>query len=127
CVGAGLIIAAACDLRIATPESSFGVPIAQTVGNCLSTYSCSLLVSHLGPARTLDLILNARHYTGKDLASTGFTTELVEQDEVDVALARTVERLTRHAPLTMWAAKEAIYRLRSSALPDDGDIITTVY
>jgi enoyl-CoA hydratase len=35
-IGGGLAIAAACDFRIATPTASFGVPIARTLGNCLS-------------------------------------------------------------------------------------------
>ena len=34
-VGGGLAIASACDLRIATPDARFGVPIARTLGNCL--------------------------------------------------------------------------------------------
>src|SRR5699024_9514877 len=37
CVGAGLALAAACDLRIASTSARFGVPIARTLGNCLSS------------------------------------------------------------------------------------------
>src|SRR5438132_3930365 len=36
CVGGGLAIATACDIRIATPASKFGAPIARTLCNCLS-------------------------------------------------------------------------------------------
>src|SRR5262249_3450045 len=34
--GGGCAIALACDLRVANPEASFGIPIARTLGNCLS-------------------------------------------------------------------------------------------
>jgi len=34
-VGGGCAIALTCDLRVATPESSFGIRIARTLGNCL--------------------------------------------------------------------------------------------
>src|SRR5690606_21678934 len=36
CAGAGLAIAAACDLRVAGRSARFGIPIARTLGNCLS-------------------------------------------------------------------------------------------
>lgn len=35
CVGGGLVVAAACDIRLGTPNARFGVPVARTVGNCL--------------------------------------------------------------------------------------------
>ena len=38
-VGGGCAIALTCDLRVATPESTFGIPIARTLGNCLSAAS----------------------------------------------------------------------------------------
>ncbi|MBM0225200.1 enoyl-CoA hydratase-related protein [Micromonospora sp. ATA51] len=50
CVGAGLAIAAVCDLRLATPDARFGIPIARTLGNCLSMPTYALLLHHLGPA-----------------------------------------------------------------------------
>ena len=65
CVGAGLAIAAACDLRVVTRSTRLGMPIARTLGNCLSMNSYALLVAHLGPARTLDLLLRARLISGE--------------------------------------------------------------
>ncbi len=47
--GGGCAIALACDLRVATPESTFGVPIARTLGNCLSGATYSRLLDLLGP------------------------------------------------------------------------------
>src|SRR5262249_39539684 len=46
-IGGGLAIAAACDLRIATPGARFGVPIARTLGNCLSMPNYARLVAAL--------------------------------------------------------------------------------
>ena len=50
--GGGCAIALACDLRVCTPEARFGVPIARTLGNCLSAANCARLVDLIGPART---------------------------------------------------------------------------
>jgi enoyl-CoA hydratase/carnithine racemase len=40
-IGSGLIIASACDFRISTPDARFGIPIAKTLGNCLSPSNLS--------------------------------------------------------------------------------------
>jgi enoyl-CoA hydratase/carnithine racemase len=127
CVGAGLAIAASCDLRLATPDARFGIPVARTLGNCLSMATCALVVHHLGPARTLDLLLNARMYTGLEVQAAGFVAEC--GDDLDKTVRETVDRLVGHAPLTMWATKETIRRLRRrpAAGLDADDILARVY
>ena len=127
CVGAGLAIASVCDLRIVGRSARFGIPIARTVGNCLSMPVYSLLVSHFGPARTLDLLLRARLLSAEEADAAGFLTELCADDEVAAKADETVERLLTHAPLSMWAAKEAVRRLRTASLPDGADIVAAVY
>lgn len=122
CIGGGLAIAASCDLRIATADARFGVPIARSLGNCLSVDTTALLVDHLGPARTLDLLLRARLLTGEQAAAAGFV-ELVE----DLDVTELVATLAAHAPLTLWAAKQAVHRLRRAALPEDQDLVGRVY
>ncbi len=127
CVGGGLAIAAVCDLRIATPSARFGVPIARTLGNCLSMNTYSLLLTHLGHARTLDVLLRARLLTGEEAAAAGFVAELCEDAELDDVVERVTATLLGHAPLTMWAAKEALRRIRRSGLPEGDDIVARAF
>jgi len=58
-IGGGLAIAAACDIRAATPGSRFGVPIARTLGNCLSIANYARLVAALGASRAKRMLLLA--------------------------------------------------------------------
>jgi enoyl-CoA hydratase/carnithine racemase len=127
CVGGGLALAAACDLRVATASSRFGVPIARTLGNCLSMNSYSLLVHHLGPGRTLDMLLRATLLSAEDAHAAGFVGEVVADGELDPALAALVETLLGHAPLSMKAAGQAIARLRRADLPDGDDLVREVF
>lgn len=127
CIGGGLGIAASSDLRIATDTARFGVPIARTLGNCLSMSTHALLVAHLGPSRTLDLLLRARLLTAEEAHAAGFVTELCAVDELDERVADIAGRLAQHAPLTMWGAKESVRRLRVASLPDGDDIVSTVF
>lgn len=127
CVGGGLALAAVCDLRIAGRSARFGVPIARTLGNCLSMNTYSLLVHHLGPARTLDLLLRARLLAAEDAHAAGFVSELCDDDEIDKVADEVVGELRGHAPLSMWATKEAIRRIRRAQLPDGDDIVARVF
>ncbi|MGH3424199.1 MAG: enoyl-CoA hydratase, partial [Nocardioidaceae bacterium] len=100
CVGGGLALAAVCDLRVATRSARFGVPIARTLGNCLSMNSYSLLVHHLGPARTLDLLLRARLVSGEDAHAAGFVSEVCDDEALDATVDQLVAPLLEHAPLS---------------------------
>jgi enoyl-CoA hydratase/carnithine racemase len=127
CVGGGLAIAAVCDLRIATRSSRFGMPIARTLGNCLSLNSISILVAHLGPARTLDLLLRATLLEADAAHAVGFVTELCADGALDATLEGVLATLQSHAPLTMWAAKAAVLRLRRANVPPGDDLVARVY
>jgi enoyl-CoA hydratase/carnithine racemase len=127
CVGGGLALAAACDVRLATRSARFGVPIARTLGNCLSMNTFSLLVAHLGPARSLDLLLRARLLTADEAHAAGFVAELCDDDALDEVVGGVVATLLGHAPLSMWAAKQAAVRMRRANLPDGDDIVRRVF
>jgi enoyl-CoA hydratase/carnithine racemase len=125
-MGGGLLIAAACDLRIATPAGSFGVPIARTVGNCLSLANTARIVAVLGPARAKRLLLLADSLSAEEALSCGFVVEVVQPEGIEEALNAMCRQLVSHAPITMRVAKESIRRL-SGALPEGDDLIRIVY
>jgi enoyl-CoA hydratase/carnithine racemase len=127
CTGAGLVLAAACDLRVATPAAVFGVPVARTLGNCLSANSCSLLSARFGPARLIDMIYRARLIDAAEMKAAGFLSELCEPAELDATVRDLLGVLLGHAPLTLSATKATLQRLRLAALPDDDDIIAAVF
>jgi enoyl-CoA hydratase/carnithine racemase len=127
CVGAGIALAAACDIRVSTVTGRFGVPVARTLGNCLAMNTYSLLVFHLGPARAKDMLLRARMFSAEEAQAAGFVAELCEVDELEATVAGLAQRLAQHAPLTMWASKEAVRRLRLANLPDGDDLVRTVF
>jgi enoyl-CoA hydratase/carnithine racemase len=127
CVGGGLGLASVCDLRVATPSARFGVPIARTLGNCLSMNNYSVLLTQLGPSLTLDLLLRARLLTGEEAHALGFVAELCAEDDLDPATDRVVQTLLGHAPVSMWAAKEAVRRFRRATVPEGDDIVARAF
>jgi enoyl-CoA hydratase len=123
--GGGLSIAAACDLRIATPNAKFGLPIAKTLGNCVSMATYARLVHLIGAARALHLIYTASFVEADEALHIGLASEIAV--DVDARLAELCAQLTSHAPLTMRASKLALLRLRNHLLPPDDDLISMCY
>ncbi len=129
CTGGGAAIAAVCDIRIATRSMRFGVPIARTLGNCLSAANLIRFSSLLGPARTQELLLTARLIEAEEAHAIGLVSEVVDSHEALLAQARDLAgRLVTHAPLTMSITKEMFRRIRQSRpVVDDADLIARSY
>uniref|UniRef100_UPI00321C1883 enoyl-CoA hydratase-related protein n=1 Tax=Mycolicibacterium poriferae TaxID=39694 RepID=UPI00321C1883 len=72
--------AAVCDLRIATTGSRFGVPIARTVGNCLSMANYARLVAGFGAARAKRMLLLGEILDADEARACGFLAEIVENN-----------------------------------------------
>jgi len=127
--GGGLAIAASCDLRIATASATFGMPIARTLGNCLSLANLMRLAALIGVARVKELIFTARIINAEEAKAIGLINEVVADDAALSARVRELaETMSRFAPLTLWATKEGLRRIRERMLPDEGrDLVALCY
>jgi enoyl-CoA hydratase/carnithine racemase len=130
CTGGGAGIASCCDLRIASPSARFGIPIARTLGNCLSHQSYARLVALIGLSRAKQLLMTGRLMAAEDLLAAGFVMEVVESEDALAPRAQALaETLAGNAPLTLEASKRALLRVRNRLFPaeDDHDIIELCY
>ena len=128
--GGGCAIALTSDLRVATPESTFGIPIARTLGNCLSAASYSRLVDLLGPSRVKDLMFTGRLMDGAEAHAAGLIAKLASGDDIDRVTRELAVQLASNAPLTLAATKELLRRLAAKRrLPpgDDSDVVEMCY
>lgn len=125
--GAGMAIAAVCDLRICTPQAKFGVPIARTLGNCLSMENTARLVALIGPARTKEILLTGRFLSAEEARAAGLVMEVVERDELEGRVSELCELLSGHSPVTMRVTKEAVRRLRAANLPEGDDLVAEAF
>lgn len=126
-IGGGLVIAAACDLRIATPGSKFGVPIARTLGNCLSTANLARMAAAIGVARTKRMIMLAENVTAEEALATGFVTEIAPAEQLDARVAALCGKLRGHAPVTLRVTKEALRRIQAAGVPAGDDLVRECY
>lgn len=130
CVGGGAIIALACDFRYAAADLRFGIPIARTLGNCLSMTNFARLMDLLGPALAKEILMLARLLSADEAERAGVVSQVFPAARLSDEVQAVAERLAGLAPLTLRAAKEAIRRIQTHrrARPEDGeDLILSCY
>jgi enoyl-CoA hydratase/carnithine racemase len=109
--GGGCAIAFACDLRVCTPSAKFGVPIARTLGNCLSATNYSRILELVGPAHLKDLLFTGRLIDATEAQSLGLVSRMAEPSTIDAVVAELTATIASNAPLTIRATKEAVRRI----------------
>ena len=128
--GGGCVIALTCDLRVCTPAARFGVPIARTLGNCLSAANCARLVDLIGPARTKDLMFTGRLIDAREAEALGLVTRMADPAQIDAVVRELALAVAANAPLTIRITKEAVRRVaraRRLAVGEDDDLIGSCY
>ncbi len=126
-VGGGLAIASCCDFRIATPDARFGVPIAKTLGNCLSAGNVAWLVAHLGVNIVKRMLLLAELVTAPELLKQGYLLATYPAENLEDEANQLAERLMKLAPITQKSTKLTLARLIKNNLPDCSDLIRECY
>jgi enoyl-CoA hydratase/carnithine racemase len=115
--GGGCAIALICDMRVCGPNVSFGLPMARTLGNCLSAASCARLIAALGSPLLKDLLFTGRMIGVAEAQSVGLVSRLAASDELDATVRDLATTIAANAPLTIRASKEIVRRLEQSARP----------
>jgi enoyl-CoA hydratase len=127
-VGGGFAITAGADIRIATPDARFGVPIARTLGNCLSMKNYAMFMDLLGPSRLKELIFTARLLSAQEALAAGYVHEIVPAGEIEARVREVAEKVASHAPITLAVSKEAIRRIQEArVVPGGDDLVARTY
>lgn len=81
CVGGGLVLAAACDLRVAADTVRFSIPEVD-LGIPLAWGGIPRLVRELGPAITKELVLTCRPFDAEEAKALRFLNRVVPEDRL---------------------------------------------
>ena len=107
CLGAGLNIAAICDLRIASEDAKLGIPAAR-MGLGYRASSMKNLIDLVGPAYTREIMITARQFTAAEAKQMGLVHRVVRNEDLEKTVNEYCETISGNAPLTMRAAKRII-------------------
>lgn len=110
CVGGGLGLALACDLRIATPRSRFAITPAK-LGLVYSAADSARLVAAIGPARARDLLLRGRSVDAEEALAIGLVGELVAPETLEAMVTARSEELLALSPSSIAGIKRVLAHL----------------
>ena len=106
--GAGLELALACDLRIGTPNTKMGMPVAR-LGITLSKKFTKRVVDIIGPSRTKDLVYTGRLLGPEESEKWGLLNYLVNDDEsADIFATRLASQIKEQSQASIRAVKHAV-------------------
>jgi len=128
--GGGCAIALACDLRICSERAVFGVPVARTLGNCLSITSTARMVDLIGLAAAKDVLLTGRLIAADEARRTGLANEIIPSEQLSAEVIKRAEDLATRKRSTIKATKETLLLLRDHRRPKQNaanDILKECY
>ena len=108
CLGAGLEVAAACDLRVASDDSTFGMPEVRV--GIPSVIEAALLPSLIGWGRTRELVYTGENWDTAEAQRAGFLERVVAPDELDAAIDRWLTSILANGPRAIRDQKALVRR-----------------
>lgn len=103
CLGAGFELALACDVRVSTPDSQFGLPEVKV--GIPSVIDAALLPAHVGLATAKEIILTGDPYPASVMDRLGLLNRVVTADRLRESVEDLLGRITRHTPVVLASQK----------------------
>ena len=107
CVGGGVVLPSACDLRIAADDTVFSIPEVD-LGIPLAWGGIPRLVREIGPAMTRELVLTCRPFDAEEARSIGFVNRVVPRADLEAAVEELATQLAAKAPNVVRTTKRQV-------------------
>jgi enoyl-CoA hydratase/carnithine racemase len=118
CMGGGLEVALACDLRYCGRSAQFGIPAAK-LGLAYNVEGHRRLIETVGHARAREIMFLGRRYNAEEGLAMGLVNQVFHDGELESEVARIIGQLCENAPLSIANSKTIIEEyVKSSGAPD---------
>lgn len=117
CLGGGLLLALACDLRYASEKATFGIPIAR-LGIILDERNIKRLVRLVLPGRAKELLFLGTLISAFKAEEIGLVNAVVKIEELDALVGDVVAKIAHNAANSILRSKESVNRAQ---LQDEED------
>jgi enoyl-CoA hydratase/carnithine racemase len=106
-VGGGVVLMAACDLRVVAEDSVLSIPEID-LGIPLAWGGIPRLVREIGPALTKELVLTCRPFDAAEAKASGFLNRVVPAASLDAEVDALARSLAEKASLALFATKRHV-------------------
>lgn len=118
CMGGGLEVALACDLRYCGRSAQFGIPAAK-LGLAYNIEGHKRLLETVGHARAREIMFLGRRYGAEEAAAMGLVHQVVEDRELERCVGEVIAALCENAPLSIANTKTILEEyVKASGAPD---------
>nr|WP_319382586.1 enoyl-CoA hydratase-related protein [uncultured Roseibium sp.] len=114
CLGGGLGLALACDLRIASRSAFFGIPAAR-LGLAYPPEALSDLLEAVSPSNAKRILFTGDRIAAEEALQMGLINETVAPSDLEERINTLCDAIVSHAPLSIWAAKRAVNDMSAKA------------
>lgn len=122
CVGGGMAIALAADLRYAADDARFAIPAAR-LGLGYHAAGLEALRALVGPAAAKEILFTARRYRPEEALRLGLVNAVHPKAELDARVRETADRIAANAPLTLRSVKTVLRELAREPGERDGEAV----
>jgi len=118
CLGGGVEIALACDLRYCGASAKFGIPAAK-LGLAYNVEGHKRLMETVGHARAREIMLLGRRYNADEAFAMGLVQRVLPDAELERYVDEVIQTLCQNAPLSIANSKTILEEfVKSSGSPD---------
>ena len=116
CLGAGLEVAASCDMRVASDNAVFGMPEVHM--GLPSVIEAALLPGLIGWGKTREILITGETFGAKDALAMQFVQKVVAAGELDAAVDDWLAPICRAAPLAVRNQKALMNRWQKTSVEE---------
>ena len=107
CIGGGVVLASACDLRIASENTTFSIPEVD-LGIPLAWGGIPRLVREIGPAMTKELVMTCRPFDAEEAKSLGFINQVVKELDLESQTMNMAEAIRKRPQAIIETTKNQV-------------------
>jgi enoyl-CoA hydratase/carnithine racemase len=126
CMGGGLEVALACDLRYCGRSAQFGIPAAK-LGLAYNIEGHRRLIETVGHARAREIMFLGRRYNADEGFAMGLVNQVFHDAELDGEVGRIITQLCENAPLSIANSKTIIEEyVKAAGAPDEANMTAAI-